>query len=97
MLPAKEKAPPHYGQDHVIRQQLGDRRDAGLVGYIPQGEDQRRFLAVQAGELALQFDQRMVGAGDVARAARASAHAGGGCCKNAPLLCALFESESIAS
>jgi hypothetical protein len=33
---------------------------------------------VQVGELALQFDQRMVGAGNVAGAAGASAHAGGG-------------------
>ena len=64
-------------QDQAIRQQLGDGRDAGLVRDIAGGEHQRGRLAVQVGELALQLDQRMVGAGDVAGAAGAGAHAGG--------------------
>ncbi len=63
-------------QDQAIRQQLGDGRDAGLVRDIAGGEQQRCRLAVQVGELALQLDQRMMGAGDVAGAAGAGAHAG---------------------
>ena len=54
-----------------------DRRDRGLVGDEAGGEDQRRLLAVQVGELEFQFDQRMVGAGYVARAAGAGAHPAG--------------------
>jgi hypothetical protein len=64
---------PGIRQDHAVRQQPGNTRDAGLVRYIARGEDQRRFFAVQVGEFALQFDQRMVGAGNVAGAAGASA------------------------
>ena len=64
-------------QDQAVRQQLGDGRDAGLVGDIAGGEHQRGRLAVQVGELALQLDQRMIGAGDIAGAAGAGAHAGG--------------------
>ena len=66
------------GQDEAAGHQLGDGGDAGLVRHIARGEDQRRFLAVQVGELALELDQRMVGAGDVAGAAGAGAHARGG-------------------
>jgi uncharacterized LabA/DUF88 family protein len=36
---------------------------------------QRRLLAVQVGQLALKLDQRMIGTGDVTRAARPGAHA----------------------
>ena len=43
----------------------------------PRREDPRRFLTAQVGELALQFDERMVGAGNVAAAARASTRLGG--------------------
>src|SRR6516162_2618242 len=39
--------------DHAVRQQLGDGRDASLVGQVSRGEDQRCFLAVQVGELAI--------------------------------------------
>ena len=63
------------GQDQAVRQQLGDRGDAGLVRDIARREYQRGRLVVQVGELALELDQRMVGAGDVARAARAGTHA----------------------
>ncbi len=66
---------PGIRQDQAIRHQLGERRNAGLVRDIAGGEDQRRFLAVQIGELALELDQRMVVAGDVAGAAGAGAHA----------------------
>ena len=45
-------------QDQAIRHQLGERGNAGLVGHIAGGEDQRRFLAVQVGKLALELDQR---------------------------------------
>jgi hypothetical protein len=65
-------------RDHAVWQQLGDSRDASLVGDIPRGEDQRRFLAMQVGEFALQLDQRVAVAGDVAGATGAGAHAGGG-------------------
>ena len=62
-------------QDQAVRQQLGDGRNAGLVRHVARGEHQRRLLAVQVGKLGLQFNQRMIGAGDIARAARARAHA----------------------
>ena len=65
------------GQDQAVRQQLGDGRDAGLIRDIAGGEHQRGRLAVQVGELALKLDQRMIGAGDIAGAAGAGAHAGG--------------------
>ena len=48
-------------------------RQRRLVGHIAGGEQQRRFLAVQVGQLALQLDVIVGGAGDVARAAGAGA------------------------
>jgi hypothetical protein len=66
------------GQDQTIGDQLGDGRDARLIGDIARGEDQRRLLAVEIGKLSLKLDQRMIGAGDVARAARPGAKPGGG-------------------
>ena len=62
------------GQDQALRQQLCDRGDTGLVRHIARREHQRRRLVVQVGELPLELDQRMVGAGDVACAACAGAH-----------------------
>ena len=53
-------------------------RNAGLVGHIARSEDQRGFLAVQTRELPLKLDQRVIVAGNVARATGASAHAGRG-------------------
>ena len=61
--------------DQAIRQQPGDGRDRRLVGDEAGGEHQRRLLAVQVGKFELKLDQRMVGAGNVARAAGARAHA----------------------
>ena len=61
------------GEDEAIRQQAGDGRDAGEIGDPARGEDERRLLAVQVGELALEHDDRMMGAGDVAGAAGAGA------------------------
>src|SRR5262249_51399976 len=48
--------------------------NAGLVRDIAGGEDQRRLLAVQVGELTLELDHRMIVAGDVTGAASAGAH-----------------------
>ena len=61
------------GEDEAIRQQAGDGRDAGEIGDPARGEDERRLLAVQVGELALEHDDRMMGAGNVAGAAGAGA------------------------
>ena len=66
---------PRVGENETVRHQLGERRNAGLVGDIAGREDQRRFLAVQIGKLALELDDRMIVAGDIARAAGAGAHA----------------------
>ena len=41
-------------QDQAVRQQAGDRRNAGEVGDPAGGEDERRRLAVQVGEFALR-------------------------------------------
>ena len=65
---------PGIRQDQAIGHQPRQRRDAGLVRDVAGSEDQRRFLAVQIGELALQLDQRMIVAGDVAGAAGAGSH-----------------------
>ena len=58
-------------EDDAARQQLLQRRQGGVVGDVGRGEQQRRILAVQVRDLALQLDVVMGGAGDVARAARA--------------------------
>src|SRR5258708_25176327 len=65
-------------QNEAIGHQLGDGRDPGCIGDVAGGEDDRRRLAVEIGKLALELDQRMVGSGDVTRAARPCAHAGRG-------------------
>ena len=54
----------------ISRCKRGKRR---VVGDIGRGEQQRRFLAVQIGELGLELDVIVGGAGDVARAAGAGA------------------------
>ena len=82
-------------QDQAIRHQLRHGGDAGLIGDIAGGEDQRRLLAVQVGELALKLDQRMVVAGDVAGAAGAGAHAGRGVDHGADHLRVLAHAEII--
>ena len=82
-------------QDQAVRNELGDGRDAGLVRDIARGEHQRRRLAVQVGELALQLDQRMVGAGDVAGAAGAGAHARRGLDHGADHLRVLAHAEVV--
>src|SRR5262249_20334299 len=86
---------PGVRQDQAVRHQLHQRRDAGLVRYIARGEDQRGVFAVQVGELALEHDQRMIGAGDVAGAARAGAHAGRGLDHGADHLRVLAHAEVI--
>ena len=57
----------------AARQHGAQRLQRGLVGDIARGEDERGFLAVQRGQLALERDVQRVGAGDVARAAGARA------------------------
>ena len=61
------------GEDDAAGQELGERRQCGFVGDEGRREQQRRFLAVQVGELALELDVVMRRAGDVARAAGAGA------------------------
>ena len=51
-------------QDQAVRHHLRERSNAGLVGDIAGGENQRRFFAVQIGKLALKLDQGMIVAGD---------------------------------
>ena len=60
-------------EDDAAGQQLLQCRQGGVVGDVGRGEQQRRFLAVQVGELALQLDVVVGGAGDVARATRSGA------------------------
>ena len=61
------------GEDDGARQQLGERRQRRVVGDVGRGEEQRRFLAVQVGELGLELHVIVGRAGDVARAAGAGA------------------------
>ena len=82
-------------QDQAVRHQLGDGGDAGLVRDVARGEHQRRLLAVQVGEFALELDQRMIGAGDVAGAARAGSHPGRGLDHGADHLRMLAHAEIV--
>ena len=61
------------GEDHAAGDQLDQRRQRRVVGDVGGREEQRRFLAVQVGELVLELDVIVGGAGDVARAAGAGA------------------------
>ena len=58
------------GQNEAIGQEAGDGRNRREVGYPAGGEDERRRLAVQVGQLGLELDDRVVGAGNVAGSAR---------------------------
>ena len=51
----------------------GQRAERRPVGDVSAREDQRGFLAVQVGQLAFEHDMVVVGAGDVAGAARPGA------------------------
>jgi hypothetical protein len=66
------------GQDQTIGKQLGDGRDARLIRNIARREDQRCLLAMEIGKLRFKLDERMIGAGDVARPARPGAKPDGG-------------------
>src|SRR5690606_31047774 len=62
-------------EDQAVRQEPRYGRYCGLVGNEPGGENQPGLLAVQIGELQFELYQRVVGAGDIARAAGAGTHA----------------------
>jgi len=66
------------GEDDAARQQPGQRAQGRLVGDVAGGEEQGGRLAVPVGQLALQEDVVVVGAGDIARAPRAGAALGEG-------------------
>ena len=57
------------GQDQHVRKLRHKGRQAGLVGDIAAGKGQGAFLAVKGGQLVLERDQSVAGAGDVAGAA----------------------------
>ena len=61
------------GQDHHIRDPAAQRRQRRPVRHIAAGEQQRRLLAVQIGQFGLQQQVVVIGAGNVARAARPGA------------------------
>ena len=61
------------GENEAVRQEARDRRDGGEIGDPARGEDERGGLAMQIGELGLELHDRMVGPGNVARAAGAGA------------------------
>ena len=63
------------GEHHAAGELGGERREAGPVRNVAGGEQQRRFLAVQVGKLALQQHVVVVRSGDVAGAAGACAAA----------------------
>jgi hypothetical protein len=77
--PAVTDALDHRGVVHLVRQhhaarQLGrECRQRGQIRDVARGEQQRRFLAVQLGQFALQQHVVMVGARDVAGAPGAGA------------------------
>ena len=61
------------GEDDAAGDQLRQGRQRGVVGDEAGGEEERRLLAVQVGQLLLQRPMVDVGAGDVAGAAGAGA------------------------
>ena len=61
------------GIDDQPGEQFGQRAQGRVIGDIGRGEQQRRFLAVQIGQLGLQLLVIHRGAGDVAGAAGACA------------------------
>ena len=61
------------GKHHTARQSHRQGREGRGVGNIARGEQQPGLLAVQAGQLPLQQHMIMVGAGNIAGAARAGA------------------------
>ncbi len=81
--------------DKAVGHQLRDGGDAGVIRHVAGGENQGGFLAVQLGQLALQFHQRMVGAGNIAGAAGAGAGAGRGLHHGADHLGVLAHAEIV--
>src|SRR5258708_11995549 len=79
----------------AIRNQLADGCNAGVVRDVTRGEQQRRLLAVQVGQFLLELHQGMMGSGDVAGAAGAGAHPGGGLDHGANDLGVLAHSEVV--
>src|SRR5207245_647906 len=82
-------------QDHAVRDELGQRRDASLVGDVARGEDESCFLTMEVGKFTLEFDERVVGAGNVAGAASSGAHASRGLDHGADHLWMLAHAEVI--
>jgi hypothetical protein len=65
---------PGIRQDEAVRHLPREGGDSGLVGDVARSEYEGRFLAVQVGEFALEFDERVIGAGNIAGAAGAGSH-----------------------
>src|SRR5262245_57657116 len=82
-------------QDHAVRDEFGQRRDAGLIGDVARGEDERCFLVMEVSKFTLELDERVVGACNVAGAARSGAHAGRGLDHGAYYLGMLAHAEII--
>ena len=61
------------GEDHQPRHESLQGGEGRIVGDIGRGEEQRRLLAVQIGELGLELHMIVSCSGDIARAARARA------------------------
>ena len=66
---------PLVAEDVHVGEERGQHAQDGVVGDVARGEDERRLLAVQRGQLLLQRDVALVGAGDVSCAAGAAAEA----------------------
>ncbi len=61
------------GEDGAVREFPCERAEGGPVRHVTGGEEERCRLAVEVGEGAFEFHVVVVGAGDVARSARAGA------------------------
>jgi len=67
-MPAITEVAQRIREHHHARQLAGQRRErSSIISHIARSEDQRRFAAMQIGELALELGMEMIVSGDVGR------------------------------
>ena len=57
------------GENEAIGQEVADGRNRREIGNPAGGKDERQLFAVEIGQFGFEFDERMIGAGNIAGAA----------------------------